>query len=170
MQLGDLIEIEGHRWFVFKRINTTDTAILVDAENQREAVGMELDETEPERCKVVCNPIQDWHHLVLDANRSWKGIQGITWFQLRGEDRNLRMLEDWVKADQTQMGGPLFFNPKLGLLHGDVLSATLADGKVGRISIPKGFGTVAQRRARKTEVLPKDRTAYDHLLDGEFDD
>lgn len=172
MKAGDLIEWEKARWLVHKVERATNSVIVIDAAGQRDFLAQDLDETEPENCKVVCNPATDWPFLTLPTGRNYRKLQTVIFpdaLETTGE-RQLIPLVDWMRPDPFQQGGPLFLNPELQLGFGHVIVLCYETGRT-TLRIAKGFGTSAQRVARvATNEEASPRTSFDRLLEGDFDD
>ena len=169
MRAGDIIEWRKARWLVHKLERATNSVIVIDAAGQRDFLAQDLDETEPENCKVICNPATDWPFLTLPTGRNFRNLRAVLFPEATG-DRQLVPLVDWMRPDPFQQGGPLFLNPELQLGFGHVIILGYEATRT-TLRIAKGFGTSAQRIAKAaTSEEASPRTSFDRLLEGDFDD
>jgi len=170
MRVGDLITYRDRPWFVRKAV--LGSFLAMDAQGQM----VSLAENDPE-VTVTCSPVEEWPYVTARA----PGILSITRSYLRKRSDTLERLVDFVQPEPTQQPGSVFFNPALGLAFGDVLVAHLSahlSGGTARITIPRKFGTVPQKKAQKVKkeaaaappLPPKPPTTYDRLLNTDFDD
>jgi hypothetical protein len=156
MRPGDLIDYEGARYYVLRLDSGTRLAILLGRDGGMREVPDTLDQDEPETCKLFAHP-PDWPMVACPSKKLTTGplIKVAVPAGLASRGRELRPWEDWMQADPLRAGGPLFFNPALGLRPGEVLIGTFRNGSLGRITIPNGFGTVAERVARAQAPGPE---------------
>jgi len=156
MELGDLIDYEDRRWFIRKVSDATNSATAVSASGELAVIPFEAP------------------HQVVAATRAWPFVVAkkspfilvIERHHLRRRSEDLQPLVDWVQPEPGQTNGSVFFNPGLRLKFGDVLIAKLRGGGTVRITIPRNFGTMAQRLAKAPKkVVKEDRTAFDRLLE-----
>jgi hypothetical protein len=171
MRMGDLIEWSGKRWLVRKLERETKTAIIVDADRVSDVIPNDLEKAKPEECKVICNPSDQWPYVAVAQKPKSGALRVIARPDMTSTTATvLRLFYDWVMADTSQPGGAIFFNPDLGLRHGDVLLATYQKGAL-RITIPREFLSTQERIARATSPreVPR-RSFYDRLKQNVYDD
>ncbi len=190
IRLGDLVDLHGKRWLVRKLERLTRSVILMDVTGGIDTIENNLDETSPTTCTVVASPMHDWPYVAVPGSRRLGKIQEIRRpsLQLQRGYTVLVPFEDWLVADALQIGGAIFFNPALNLRYGDVLVGVYQKGTT-RIAIPKQFMPLTQRvaeveAARAAAAAPEEEpeipelpaelrppmTAYDHLMEDNYDD
>lgn len=166
MKVLDLLAYQTRRWLVLRVDSATRLALLVNAQGTRVEVPDSLDTDSPAEAQVVANPAAEWPLVAFPTKR---GTGPITVITLPGPVRNrdLEAWVDWVPADPVREGGALYFNSELNLRQGEVLLATFRNGTKGRITIPRSFGTVAQRQAPITQTFqpPEERTRFNRDRD-----
>lgn len=147
MIVGDLVAHQGERWVVVRIDAHVRMALLVNQAVRRLEVPDTLDKDEPESLQVIANPPATWPLVAFPTKRLTGPVTKIAIPNAAARERDLETWVDWVPADPVREGGTIYFNPELRLRHGEVLIATFKNGMRGRITIPRNFGTVAQRAA-----------------------
>lgn len=164
IQIGDLVEYQGARWFVSQRHSGVRTVVL----RQLDGNSQEIPNDDPE-AKVIGNLPTQWPFIAVPKKTS--PLVEIT-VARSGRTFTLEPMKAWVPADPLHNGGVLYFHPKIALRPGEVLVARHANGAVTRVNVTKSFGTV-QRRMALTESKkppPAPQTRYDHLMADEDED
>lgn len=170
MKQGDLVTLSGTRWLVRKIERATRSALLVSVTGEPNVVAEDLDESDPDGCRVVCNPPSDWPFVTLALKPKLGQLTSLVRPSLRSDEIVLRSFYDWVIPEPGQMGGALFLSPHLRLSFGDMLIEVHERGRLS-LTIPVGFGTTKERVQRKTPPAEdQKRTAYDRLMQSDFDD
>jgi len=153
MIAGDLVLYLSERWLVVRVDEDFHTALLVNQAGRRVEVADALEEEMPEALQVVANPASQWPLVALPTKRLTGPVVTITIPNPTVRDRVLEAWVEWVPADPVREGGTLYFHPDLRLRQGVVLVATFKSGVKSRITIPKNFGTVSQRKTQSN--VPK---------------
>lgn len=163
MLTGDLIEWAGQRWFVRSIERATHSAIIVSPTGEAEVIDQNLEQAQPEECKVHCNPPSQWPFLtVMPKARS--GLLRAIHLPRLGEGP-LAVFVDWVRPDNLQIGGSVFFNPALQLGWGDALVFVYDKSKFS-VRVPRGFGTQVQRIEKAAPTPPPEpKTTMELLLE-----
>lgn len=171
MKAGDLIEAEGRRWLVRNLDRSTRSAILLSPTGEAASVADDLEKSEPEKCKVLCNPATQWPFVMVQVKPTFGQLRQIVLPKPNGDEHVLVAFEHWVKPDMLQVGGAVFLNPDLRLGLGDMLVAVYERGRA-RVPIPRNFGTAKQRQARLvTAAPPQVPSLYERLgAGGAIDD
>lgn len=165
MRVGDLVEFEGVRWKVTAHRQDFRVCVLTNWQNERRELPDDHD-TQPTNelapAIVFSHPPEDWPFVQVRCRLPSAGP--VREMFRNGEE--LRPLVDWVPGDLLRPGGPMFFNPDLNLRIGEVLTAKHQRGKLSRVSISRGFGTVARKRARqqRPQRQPGPQNVYDRLV------
>lgn len=165
MKAGDLVEVEGKRWLVRNLDRSTRSAILLSPTGEAAAVPDNLENSEPEKCKVICNPATQWPFVMVQVKPTFGQLREIVLPKPSGDEQQLIPFEHWVKPDMLQVGGAVFLNPDLRLGLGDMLVAVYERGRT-RVPIPRNFGTAKQRQARSASTLPQVPNLYERLNAG----
>lgn len=154
---GDLVQFEDRRWRVKSYDKTVRTCLLVSWKGETQEVPDDAD-----GFKLVARPQKQWPFVAGPTKRLAGPVVRVTW-----DGRELEPLVDWVPGSMGSSGGPIFFNPGIGLGRGDVLVGHHENGiSISRINITPAFGTVQRRKARaKKPVVP--RTAGERIRGGE---
>lgn len=144
---------------------------IIDGEDGSDTIPDNLDKIKPNACQIIANPPNDWPNATLAQRPKFGRLVGISRPSLDGATNELRRFYDWVVANPLQPGGSVFFNPFLGLRHGDQLLAVYERGK-SRIEIPRDFLSTAQKIARASapEAEPRRISVYDRLRHNTFAD
>lgn len=164
MRAGDLVAYLDERWIAVRVDDELRVALLVNQAGRRVEVADSMETDEPEVLQVVAHPPTAWPFVALPTRRLTGPVVTVTIPNPRTRDRDLNTWVDWVPSDPLREGGTMYFNPSLRLRQGEVLLATFRNGTTGRITIPRSFGTVAQRGAAKSAppkyVAPEERTRF----------
>src|SRR5688572_20192287 len=158
MNLGDIVEYEGHRWRVFRLDKNVRTATLI----RWSGTTAEVADDDP-KAAVVANPCE-WPVVTARLKHSSGPLVKLS-VARGGRMLSLRPLEDWLPSDPMRSGGSVFINPKFKLMVGEVLIAEYKDGSASRIPITKRYGSMAQRKAVRASVPAK--KGLMGLLDGD---
>ncbi len=170
MQLGDLLEWEGRRWLAIMLDRPTRTMTLLSESGTRIGVAMNLEQRRASGCVVVANPAKEWPCILHKQKKRLGKLVAIQRaLRLGASVNNLRAFYDWMLTDpDREGGGPIFFNPALGLDVGETLLALFERG-TNKIVVPTSFSTL-EARAAKAASKPKELpTVYDRLMDDEDD-
>lgn len=167
MKRSDLINLDGERWIVGQELN--GTTILVSPTGQLKTdIPASLDQTDPERCQVICCPTADWPFVILQDRFGWGKLTEVGRPQ-RGSLGILKAFHDWVVGEPLRRGGALYLNPSLNLRPQDRLTLKFEKAQT-TLKIPMSFATFGVRKSRASEP-PKDNrpSIYDKLLSGDDD-
>jgi hypothetical protein len=125
-----------------------------------------MDELEPWRCHVICNPTREWPFLQVPSKR-WGRVQFVARPNPVGDLRNLVPFEDWVVGEPLRGGGALYIRPTLKLRHMDRVVLFFEKGQTSLI-VPRHFLPVGVKAAAakfsRVDTSPKPLTVYDHLV------
>jgi hypothetical protein len=174
VRIGDLIEWAGKRWVIIRMERPTRSAIVADNESNHDAIPDNLDKIEPGECRVIAN-IEDWPYCSVAARPRFRRLISVVRPDAQGDGSvALVSFKDWLVSDPGQAGGAIFFNPNLGLRHGDRLVANYQAG-TARLQIPREFLSTSQKRARaeaevQNQIEPQRRSLYERLRTNEFAD
>jgi hypothetical protein len=146
LRVGEIVEYADHTWRVFKADRQVRTVTLIRGDSTQEEV-----EDDTAEVKVVCNPALVWPFTTAPI-RSERAGRIVKLTRASNPPQVLSLYVDWAPSSHDRSGGSVFFNPKLRLRIGEVISAEHQDGSLSRITITKTFGTMAQRQRR---ALPK---------------
>jgi hypothetical protein len=160
MNIGDIVTYENAYWKVITQSRAFRTCCLMTLDGTKAEVPDDSDVVEPRTVRVLCNPASQWPFAVLAGSSKPGPVQ-----EIRRGSQTLRPFEEWVPSDFVRSGGAYFFNPSLKLRVGEVLVAVHAGGKLSRITITRGFGTVRRKLARaiKPEIKAP-QPAHERLL------
>lgn len=158
MQVGNIVECEGHRWRVYREDKHVRTMTLLRWDGATEEVA-----ADDPRVKVVLDPSR-WPFVAAKVNLRAGPFAELI-LTRKGKSQSLRPYFDWVPSDQSRPGGSIFVNPRLRLKLGEVLVAVHSSGTRVRIAITQEFGTMTSRKRRHSAV-PERRDLVDYL-DGE---
>jgi hypothetical protein len=167
MKLGDLVEHEGKRWVVLSYDRVLRLNLLLDQAGIRKEVPDEAPDA-----TVIANPTLEWPTLTAAIKPGAGPFVKLAVPGLPGnQERVLTPWVDWVQSNPGRDGGSLFVNPAARLNPGMVLIATHRNGALVRVSVPRNYGTVAQRRARAAIQNPPPPTEpvnrFNRILDDE---
>jgi hypothetical protein len=168
VRLGDLIAWGGRLWIVRKLENGTRTAIIHDGRTS-ETIPNDAEVQQPEACQVIANPPDDWPFVAIKQRPELGRLLRITQPSLMGDEATLTVFHDWAVVDLLQPTA-VFFNPALGLRHGNYLLACYEKGTC-RLQIPREFLSTQGRKARSkaSEAAPR-LTNYERLRLNPFAD
>lgn len=167
MEVGDLVNYEGKRWFVLSYDRTAKVVALLNRLEERIELPHDFDVTDPLSLQVVVNPSKSWQLLTAKVKSSSGPFVRMVIPALPGrEEIVLDPWLDWIPSDPLRDGGSFFVNPGRMLRPGVLLLATHRDGTVQRVVIPQTIGTVAKRKAAKAAASPppKPNTRYTRVL------
>jgi hypothetical protein len=170
MDLGDLIDMQGKVWLVV-RLDEAGNAYVATAEGTTRRVSDTLNTTDPDNCKVRCNPYRDWPHVLLPVRtpgtRNPGRVTGVALPNRVGDLFWLRQFQSWVVGEPLRAGGALLLRPSLRLVHPQRVVVKFEKGQTS-VVIPKRFTTIARKgtdaQFSRVKREPKHLTAYDHLL------
>lgn len=173
MKVGDLVEFEGVRWKVTIQRGSVCTLTNWAGEHRELPTDHDLQPAnELPPVVVLCHPPEDWPFVQVRCRLASAGpVRHMT-----RDGQELRPMVDWIPGDFLRPGGPMFFNPDLRLRVGEVLTAKHQRGKLSRVAVSRGFGTVARKRARhlRPQRPPGPQNVYDRLVSqdpfGELDE
>lgn len=173
VEIGDLVNYEGQRWFVLSLDRVARVVSLLNLDGDRVELPKEFDVTDPSALQVVVNPSKSWQLLTAKVKSASGPFVRMVIPGLPG--RGEIVLEpwvDWIPSDPLREGGSFFVNPDRKLRSGVLLLATHRNGSVVRIQVPQTIGTVAKRRAAKVAANPppKPYTRYTRIMKGFEDD
>lgn len=163
MDIGLLVQYDGHRWQVYKTSSQTRTATLIRPllHGGAETVQVEVADDDPQ-AKVICDP-RKWPFVTAPRRPASTGTVVSLKLTRKGKSRELVPLEEWVPSDIKRPGGGLFLNPTLQLRLGETLLVGYADKSASVVSITRGFGTAQQR----TQPKSKPPEGFVELLGGD---
>lgn len=170
MQLGDLVSWERQHWMAVMLDRATRTMTLLSESGTRIGVAANLDRSNRSGCVVIANPAKEWPCILHGQKRRLGRLVAIQRAQRLGAAvNNLRAFHDYVLTEpDREGGGPMFFNPALGMEVGETLLALFERG-TSKIVVPTSFSTL-EARAAKAMAKPKELpTVYDRLMDDEDD-
>lgn len=162
MIIGDLIAYDNKTWIV-RKIDSLGAALIEATDGAFATVGEEF-----QGCQIIAKPLTEWPSILCPIRVS-------RLVEIRSPSRTLVRLEEWLKLDEFQMGGALYFNPSLGLRYRDRLVGVFqsASGKAYTVplNIPIDFLSLASRQAKleaarvvKT-VKTGPKTLFDFMLE-----
>lgn len=160
MELGAIVEYEGHRWRVCKLHRTVRTVTLVRWGGTSEEIADDTPEA-----KVVADP-RHWPVVTARIRPNAGPLVRLS-LTRRGRARALTPLVHWVPSDFERAGGSVFLHPQLKLVVGEILVAEHKDGSSSRIQITKRYGSMAQRRIVRSGLTEK-KGLMDFLEGEEF--
>lgn len=170
MERGDIVTRDGV-WYVVARITDQGDALLLDLEDR-----VTTTREENTTYNVEANPYKDWPLIVLpDRFGRLGGLKGVSRPTniLTADPIPLKPFEEWLLGEPLRSGGALYLNPQLGFRHLDRVVLTYQKGQTSVI-VPKDFMSVAGRAAAsrfsRIDLGPRQKTAYDHLLDSDTED
>lgn len=170
MKVGDIVLYNEARWKVLSLSTSFRTCALADFAGTKLEVPDDLETGEKPLLRVLYNPPEQWPFVVCSAMRGGP-VRGIT----RGAV-GLSPMEDWVPSDFLRPNGAIFFNPRLRLRVGEILTAVHQDGLRSRLTVTKSFGTIQRRQARALEpakvrgpLSATDRLLNSSILDEDED-
>lgn len=167
MERGDILILDGVKLLVV-RVDEEEaqTASLSDPGGTLFDVALRMDEQEPERCRILCNPTRDWPFVQIPQKRQGS-VRTVLLPRLDGEHITLRPFEDWVVGEPLRDGGALYLRPTLGLRFMDRLVVFFERGQTSLV-VPKHFLAVGVKSSAakfsRVDALLKHTTVYDHLL------
>jgi hypothetical protein len=163
MRIGNLVEFQDRRWLVTGK--RTGLLCLLRAWDGTEVEVPELADKDVTFGLKVAAQAQAWPFLTAPMRVKEGPVIRVTLMRT-GQQRELQPLVDWAPASPYQPGGALFFNPALRLQRSEVLIAIRQRGKMDRLVVSTGFGTLKQRqqRASLANQPPPKVSVYDHLL------
>lgn len=173
MEVGDLVNYEGQRWFVLSYDRTAKVVALLNQLNEWVELPHDFDVTNPIFVQVVVNPSKKWQLLTAKIKSSSGPFVRMVIPGLPGrEEIVLTPWVDWIPSDPLREGGSFFVNPERKLRPGVLLLASHRDGSVVRVVVPQTIGTVAKRKAAKLAAnpAPKPHTRYTRIMKGFEDD
>jgi hypothetical protein len=173
VEIGDLVNYEGQRWFVLSYDRVAKTVSLFNQLEQRVELPHDFELTNPIFLQVVVNPSKKWQLLTAKVRPNSGPFVRMVIPGLPGRaEIVLEPWFDWIPSDPLREGGSFFVNPEKKLRPGVLLLATHRDGSVVRLVIPQTIGTVARRKAAKLAASPppKPYTRYSRILKGFEDD
>jgi hypothetical protein len=145
MKVGDIVLYNEARWKVISHSTSFRTCQLADFVGTKLEVPDDLETGENPRLHVLYNPAEQWPFVVCSASRGGP-LRGVT----RG-GVGLSPMEDWIPSDFLRPNGAIFFNPKLRLRVGEILTAVHLEGLRTRLTVTKTFGTITRRKGRARE-------------------
>lgn len=160
MKVGDIVLYNETRWKVLSHSVSFRTCQLASLAGTKSEVPDDLETGEDPPLRVLSNPAEQWPFVICSATRGGP-VKGVT----RG-DVGLSPMEDWVPSDFVRPSGAIFFNPRLRLRVGEILTAVHAEGLRTRLTVTKTFGTLARRQVRAKEPVRVQgpRSSIDRLL------
>lgn len=173
MEVGDLVNYEGQRWFVLSYDRTAKVMALINQLNELIELPHDFDATDPIFLQVVVNPSKKWQLLTAKVKSASGPFVRMVIPALPGrEEIVLTPWVDWIPSDPLREGGSFFVNPERKLRPGVLLLATHRDGSVIRVVVPQTIGTVAKRKAVKAAASPPPRpvTRYTKIMKSLKDD
>lgn len=164
MRPGDLVEHEGARWVVLGYDQELRLNLLLSQAGVRKEVPDEASETQ-----VIANPTLEWPTLTAAIKHGAGPFVKLAVPGLPGNpERVLAPWVDWVQSNPGRDGGSLFVSPAARLTPGMTLIAVHRNGALTRVSVPRNYGTVAQRRARvAVQTSPEPGNRFNRILDDE---
>lgn len=148
MNLGTIVEYEGHRWRVYKLDHHVKTVTLIRWDGTLEEIA-----NDDVRAVVVANP-SEWPLVTARVKPNAGPLVSLS--LTRGTRRlELKPLVDWVPSDMGRAGGSIFMGPHLKLVIGETLLAQYKDGSATRIVITKRYGSMRERQNRRSGVTKK---------------
>jgi hypothetical protein len=147
MKVGDIVLYNDARWKVYGHSTSFRTCQIADFAGAKLEVPDDLEAGENPPLKVLYNPAEQWPFVICSSTRGGP-IRGIT----RG-DMGLSPMEDWVPSDFLRSNGAIFFNPRLRLRVGEILTAVHQEGLRTRLTVTKSFGTIKRRKTRALDPV-----------------
>lgn len=172
VEVGDLVDYEGQRWFVLSYDRVAKVVSLLNQQGGSVELPHDFDVTNPIFLQVVVNPSKKWQLLTAPVKSNAGPFVKLVIPGLPGrEEIFLIPWTDWIPSDPLRDGGSFFVNPKRKLRPGVLLLATHRNGAFVRVVVPQTIGTVAKRKAAKAAAVPKPEpyTRYSRILKG-FED
>ncbi len=155
MNVGDLVEYKEVR-YVVARLETVARVVQLRNFAQQK---IEVADDDKE-VRVIAQP-STWPFAVAPMRPTDRTIEKI--FMTRaGVTSELTPLIEWVPSDRNRPGGPIFFNPNLGIKVGDTLIAQHATGVRSRIPVTLEYGSAKTRQVRSTPT--PSLSVYDRLI------
>jgi len=162
MRVGDLVEQDGRRWLVINFDRTVKVGLVVDGSGSRK-------ELADDACEVIANLPESWPTLAAPTRNGGGPFVKLVVPGILGRPETvLEPWVDWVQSDPLRDGGSLFIRPEVRLLPGVVLIATHRSGVSVRVTVPRTYGTVAQKQAAQAAAAarpPEPRNRFNHILD-----
>ena len=160
MESGDVIELEGKRLMLGRRNRELRVFQTFTSDGVRSEVADDYDKTNPEICKIVCNPSKDWPYV----SPKQKNIKILTLALPMRQGLKLECMIDWIPGNPGREAGTIYLNPALRLGFGDILLIYYEGGHVMRVTIPKAYGTIRQRADRLAEKPKEEKAACARIL------
>jgi hypothetical protein len=165
VERGDLLFLDGVKTLVV-RVDEEGQATLSNPEGILSTVSLSLDETEPARCQILCNPTRDWPFVQIPPKKLGR-VQQVVLPNLSTDHQTLTPFEDWIVGEPLRGGGALYLRPTLGLRFMDRIVIFCERGQTSLI-VPKLFLAVGLKtdaaKFSRVDTNPKPTTVYDHLL------
>lgn len=146
MIVGDVIELDGVLGVVRRLDRQVGLAIVQNGDLTTREVEDDLERFEPERCRVLHNPSQEWPFIKIPDNRRLGTFIGI---DLAGRGP-LALFREWLPTEFGKTGC-VFMSPALKLGVGHVLIARFDKGAT-RVNVPRMLAPVSAHMA-KAEAL-----------------
>jgi hypothetical protein len=169
VEVGDLVDYEGQRWFVLSYDRVAKVVALFSQLSERIELPRDFDITNPNFLQVVVNPSQKWQLLTAPIKSSAGPFVKLVVPGLPSRPEIfLAPWIDWIPSDPLRDGGSFFVNPERKLRPGVLLLATHRNGSVVRVVIPQTIGTVSKRKAMRAAAVPKKEpyTRYSRIMKG----
>ena len=136
MEVGDLVDYEGQRWFVLSYDRVAKVVALFSQLSERIELPRDFDITNPNFLQVVVNPSQKWQLLTAPIKSSAGPFVKLVVPGLPGRPEIfLAPWIDWIPSDPLRDGGSFFVNPERKLRPGVLLLATHRNGSVVRVAL-----------------------------------
>ena len=169
MEVGDLVDYEGQRWFVLSYDRVAKVVALFNQLGERIELPRDFEVTDPTSLQVVVNPSKKWQLLTAPVKPAAGPFVRLAIPGLPGRSEIFLVpWVDWIPSDPLRDGGSFFVNPERKLRPGVLLIATHRNGSVVRVVIPQTIGTVAKRKAMRAAASPKPEpyTRYSRIMKG----
>jgi hypothetical protein len=173
VEVGDLVNYEGQRWFVLSYDRVAKVVVLLNQLGEQVELPSDFEVTNSIFLQVVVNPSKKWQLLTAKVKSNAGPFVRLVIPGLPGRSEIvLGPWIDWIPSDPLRDGGSFFVNPERKLRPGVLLLATHRDGSVVRVMVPQTIGTVAKRKAAKVAANPppKPYTRYSRILKSFEDD
>lgn len=142
IEVGDLVNFDLQVMRVVGKDPSMRTFTLRNPGGARQVVHQET-------VTLYASPSKEWILLVVPPASSL--LVGLRLLQGRNI-LNLELYKDWIPSDPFKKGAPLFLNPKLKPLPGDILTLVYENGRMGKYTLPTTMQTLKEK---KEDLLPK---------------
>lgn len=146
MRVGDVIEHDGILGVVRRFDRQARLAVVQHADANQVEIEDDLDRVSPERCRVLCNPSQDWPFIKIPDRPRLGVLRGIA----HAGGRDLVLFQEWLPTEFGKTGS-VFLNPALRIGYGDLLIVKHERGSA-RLDVPRTFESARQHQDRVQSV------------------